>query len=184
MATQFSVAVRNASLDVVETTVGASPTLEVRTGAPPANAGTADSGTLLASMALPADWMAAAASGSKALAGTWQDASADASGRASHFRIKQGATCHIQGLLSEAWQGSKVYAIGDQVNNSGNLYRASAAGTSAASGGPTGTGASIADGTVTWAFVQVGADITLDNCSVNAGQQVSVTSYNLTAGGA
>ena len=29
--------------------------------------------------------------------GTWQDASADATGTAAHFRIFQGATCHIQG---------------------------------------------------------------------------------------
>lgn len=70
MPLQFSVAVRNAQLDVFETTVGASPTLEIRSGAAPADCATADSGTLLASLPLPADFMAAASGGVKALSGT------------------------------------------------------------------------------------------------------------------
>lgn len=193
MAIQLSVAARNARLEAIEV-IGAgqtfnagvvggtatSPTLEVRTGQPPANAAAADSGTVLATMTLPANWMADAASGAKALTGTWQDASADASGRAGHFRIKNGATTHLQGLCSDPWVGSRAYAIGDQVTNGGNLYRATAAGTSAASGGPTGTGASIVDGGVTWTFVQAGADLSLDNAQINAGQQVTVTAFTLT----
>lgn len=99
MALQYSVAVRNAKLDAVETTIGTAPTLEIRTGAPPANCAAADSGTVLATLTLPSDWMAAASSGSKALAGTWQDTSADGTGTAGHFRIKAGATCHIQGTV-------------------------------------------------------------------------------------
>jgi hypothetical protein len=45
--------------------------------------------------------MAAASSGSKALSGTWQDASADATGTAAHFRVYDsgGSTCHIQGTV-------------------------------------------------------------------------------------
>lgn len=133
MAFQFSVAVRNASLDAVETTISTTPTLEIRSGAAPADCATADSGTLLASMTLPSDWMAAASAGSKALAGTWQDTSANATGTAGHFRIKQGATCHIQGSVT-------------------------------ATGG--------------------GGDITLDNTSIASGQQVTITGFTLTAGGA
>ena len=63
MAFQFDVASRNAALDAIETTAGASPTLEIRSGAPPANCAAADTGTVLASLALPSDWMANAASG-------------------------------------------------------------------------------------------------------------------------
>ena len=37
MAIQFSVSVRNARLDAIETTVGASPKLQIRTGAAPAD---------------------------------------------------------------------------------------------------------------------------------------------------
>lgn len=69
MALQYSVGVRNAKLDAVETTIGTAPILEIRSGAPPADCATADSGTLLASMTLPSDWMAAAASGQKAKSG-------------------------------------------------------------------------------------------------------------------
>lgn len=97
MTVQLSVAVRNAKLDSIETTISTAPTMEIRTGAPPANCAAADTGTVLATITLPSDWMAAASGGSKALSGTWQDASADASGTIGHFRIKQGATCHIQG---------------------------------------------------------------------------------------
>lgn len=51
-----------------------------------------------------------------------------------------------------AWTASTAYAIGDTVLNGGNTYRATAAGTSASTGGPTGTAASITDGTVTWTY--------------------------------
>jgi hypothetical protein len=99
MAVQLSTAVRNARLDAIETTISTSPTLEIRTGAVPANCAAADSGTVLATLTLPSDWMAAASGGSKALSGTWQDTSADATGTAAHFRIKQSTTCHIQGTV-------------------------------------------------------------------------------------
>jgi predicted RecA/RadA family phage recombinase len=35
-----------------------------------------------------------------------------------------------------------------------------------------------------WAYVQVGSDMAVDNTSIAAGQQVTITSFNLTAGGA
>jgi hypothetical protein len=108
MALQFSVAVRNAALDAIETAIGASPVLELRTGSPPANAAAADTGTVLATLSLPADFMAAASAGQKAKLGTWQDLEADASGTAGHFRIKQGATCHIQGTVSGAGGGGDM----------------------------------------------------------------------------
>ena len=133
MAFQFSAASRNAALDAIETAAGASPTLEIRTGSAPATCATADSGTVLVTMALPADWLAAASGGTKAILGTWQDLSADAAGTAAHFRIKQGATCHIQGSVT-------------------------------ATGG--------------------GGDMTLDNVSIALAQQVTVTAFTLTAGGA
>ena len=82
---------------------------------------------------MPSDWAAAAASGSKTILGTWQDTSADAAGTAGHFRIKQGATCHMQGSIT-------------------------------ATGG--------------------GGDMTVDNTSIAAGQQVTVSAFTLNAGGA
>jgi hypothetical protein len=125
MPLQYSVAVRNARLDAVESTTGTTPTLEIRSGSPPANAAAADTGTLLASMTLPSDWMAAASGGTKALSGTWQDTSADAAGTAGHFRIKQSTTCHIQGTVTATGGGGDMtisntsVAIGDSITVTG-----------------------------------------------------------------
>jgi hypothetical protein len=101
MGIQLSVAVRNARLDAIETTIGTSPILKIRTGAAPANCAAADTGSVLATITLPSDWASAASSGSKALLGSWQDASADATGTAGHFRIYDsgGSTCHEQGSV-------------------------------------------------------------------------------------
>lgn len=101
MSLQYSVGVQNARLDAVETTVGTAPKLQIRTGAPPANCAAADSGTLLCEITLPSDWMAAAASGSKAKSGTWSG-TAIAGGTAAHFRIKDstGTTTHVQGTVN------------------------------------------------------------------------------------
>lgn len=133
MSFQFSTAARNAALDSIETAIGTAPTLELRTGAVPANCATADSGTVVATMTLPSDWLAAASAGSKALSGVWQDTSADAAGTVGHFRVKAGATCHIQGTVT-------------------------------ITGG--------------------GGDMTLDNNVVTSGQQITITSFTITAGGA
>jgi len=99
MAIQLSVTVRNARLDAIETAVGASALLRIFSGAVPANCAAADSGTVIATLSLPSNWMADAASGSKAIAGTWQDLSCDNSGTVGHFRIYNtaGSVCHLQG---------------------------------------------------------------------------------------
>lgn len=124
MPIQFSVAVRNARLDAIETAIGASAIMRIRTGAAPASCATADSGTVLATLNLPADWMAAAAAGAKAMAGTWQDAAADASGTAGHFRIHDsgGTVCHLQGNVTATGGGGDLqvdnvsFATGQQFN--------------------------------------------------------------------
>lgn len=101
-AIKYSVAVRNARLDAIETVIGASAVLKIRTGSAPANCAASDTGTVLATLSLPSDWMAAASSGAKAMTGTWEDASADANGTAAHFRIyaSDGTTCGMQGTVS------------------------------------------------------------------------------------
>jgi hypothetical protein len=110
MTIQFSAAVRNARLDSIETTIGASAILKIRSGAAPANAAAADAGTVLATLNLPADYMAAAAAGSKAKAGTWEDLSADAAGTAAHFRLyaSDGTTCHLQGTVTASGGGGDM----------------------------------------------------------------------------
>lgn len=133
MALQMSTAVRNARLDAIESTIGTSAVLKIRTGAQPANCGTADSGTVLCTMNLPSDWMNAASSGTKTYIATWQDATADNTGTAAHFRIyaSDGTTCGLQGSVGQ------------------------------------GTG-----------------DLSLDNTSIVAGQQVTITQFTLTEGNA
>ncbi|MCA6395496.1 MAG: hypothetical protein IM606_09930 [Cytophagales bacterium] len=122
MAFQFSTDVRNAALDQIETTISTSPTLEIRSGSVPANCAAASTGTVLATIVLPSDWLTAASGGSKTISGTWQDASADATGTAGHFRISQGATCHIQGSVTGTGGGGDMtldnvsLATGQQFN--------------------------------------------------------------------
>ena len=110
MTLQYSTAVRNAQLDAFETAVGASAVLKIRSGSAPANCGAADSGTVLATLNLPSDWMAAAASGAKAKSGTWEDTSADNAGTAAHFRIyaNDGTTCHAQGTVTATGGGGDM----------------------------------------------------------------------------
>ena len=95
---QYSVSVNNARVDAVETTIGTAPTLTLYSGTAPANCAAADTGTALVTMTLPADWMANAAAGAKAMSGAWSGtASAGSAATPTHFRIKAGATCHLQG---------------------------------------------------------------------------------------
>jgi hypothetical protein len=110
MAVKISVTVRNARLDAIETAIGVSAVLKIRVGAPPTNIADADSGTVLATMTLPSNWMADAASGAKALTGTWQDADADAAGTAGHFRVyaSNGTTQHIQGTVTATGGGGDM----------------------------------------------------------------------------
>jgi hypothetical protein len=110
MAIQYSAAVRNAELDALETAVGTGAIMKIRSGSAPATVATADSGTVLATISLGSDWMAAASGGSKSKSGTWQDASADATGTAAHFRIyaSDGTTAHIQGTVTVTGGGGDL----------------------------------------------------------------------------
>ena len=109
MTIQYSTTLRNNQLDQVESTVGTSAKLQLRSGSPPANCAAADSGTLLAELTLPSDWMAAAASGSKAKSGTWSG-TGSAGGNIGHFRIKDsgGSTCHLQGTVTATGGGGDM----------------------------------------------------------------------------
>lgn len=110
MAVKLSVAVRNARLDAIETAISTAAVLKIRSGSVPTNIADADSGTVLATLTLPSDWMAAASSGSKAKSGTWQDTSADNTGTAGHFRIyaSDGTTQHIQGTVTATGGGGDM----------------------------------------------------------------------------
>ncbi|MDE2467228.1 MAG: hypothetical protein KGL35_00365 [Bradyrhizobium sp.] len=99
--------------------------------------------------------------------------------------------------LVNYWQPSTVYAVGDQVINFNDapgvgeypfsVYQCTAAGTSAASAGPTGTGSAIADGTLvsaaTSAAAAAGTNV-LTFASVPAGVNVGMLSSDVTASAA
>lgn len=110
MSIKLSTAVRNARLDAIETAIGVDAILKIRTGAAPANVATADSGTVLATLSLPTDWLAAASGGQKAKSGTWEDTSGDADGTAAHFRIyaSDGTTAHLQGTVTATGGGGDL----------------------------------------------------------------------------
>jgi hypothetical protein len=112
MALQYSDSVRNAQLDAVESTIGTAAVLKIYdlTAGAPANCAAAITGTVLATITLPSDWMNAASSGSKTKLGTWQDTSADAAGTADFFRLfaSDGTTCGAQGTVSATGGGGDL----------------------------------------------------------------------------
>jgi hypothetical protein len=97
MAVQYSVAVNNARLDQIETTIGTNVALLIYSGLPPANCAAAPTGTLLVAMSLPADWMAAASSATKAKTGTWSGTGL-ANGTAGYFRVASGSPTDVAGI--------------------------------------------------------------------------------------
>jgi hypothetical protein len=102
---QFSDTVRNARLDTFESTIGTAAKLRIFTGTVPTNCAAVDSGTLIADLTLPSDWMTAAATGVKGKNGAWTGvghANAGAGMDAGHFRIKNsaGTVTHCQGDIT------------------------------------------------------------------------------------
>ena len=125
MTSQLSTAVRNARADAIESTIGTSPILEIWSGTKPSDCSSADAGdgSVLATLNLDSDWLAAATGGTKSKSGTWEDLSADANGTATHFRIKDsgGSTCHWQGTVTVTGGGGDMevdntsIALGQQI---------------------------------------------------------------------
>lgn len=112
MTIKTSTALSDARLDQIETTIGTSPNFIVYAGSAPANCAAADTGTTLATIALPSDWLLASSSRVKDKNGTWT-VNASATGTATHFRIKSsGGTTHMQGTCTAAGGG------GDAILNS------------------------------------------------------------------
>jgi hypothetical protein len=126
MALQLSVTARDNALDSIETTIGTSAKLYLFSGTVPANCAASDPSGLLATLSLPSDWMSNAASGSKALLGTWSG-SGSGTGTAQSFRIKDstGTTCHLQGTVTITGSGGDMtvdnpsIATGQTINVTG-----------------------------------------------------------------
>lgn len=102
MPLHYSIAVNNARLDSIETTVGTGPELQIFTGDQPATCDEEPTGTLLVAIQLPSDWMGAASAATKAKSGTWSG-TAVGTGTAGYFRVLTGTSpqddCQIQGNI-------------------------------------------------------------------------------------
>jgi hypothetical protein len=98
MTFQASTAVRNASLDAIETTIGTGAVFAFYTGTAPASLAANATGTALGTIKCPSDWMNAASAGSKTLLGSWSG-TANAVGSIGYFRgcASDGTTAGIQG---------------------------------------------------------------------------------------
>lgn len=109
MAIQMGTTLRNARSTQIETTIGASPKVQIRTGAQPANCAAADSGSLLAEFALAADW-STQASGVLTFSGVPISATASGAGTAGHYRIKDsaGTVTHMQGNVTATGGGGDL----------------------------------------------------------------------------
>lgn len=69
----------------------------------------------------------------------------------------------MKNMIDQAcpWTASHAYLIYERVTNDTNkTYRCTTAGISAGSGGPTGTGSAITDGTVIWTYVEASTALT------------------------
>lgn len=111
MALQYSTTLRNALLDQIETSIGASAVLKIWSGSQPATCAAANSGTQLAAITLAADWASAAASGAKSFSSLpITDNSIDNNGTAGHWRLyaSDGTTCHMQGSVTETGGGGDL----------------------------------------------------------------------------
>ena len=163
----------------------------------PANCAAADSGTLLATLTLPADWMNAASGTTKTLLGSWTGtASGGAGATPTHFRMwNAGATvCGVQGTC-----GINVPLTTNALTAAnGNVLNFAA--TTGVAVGQTVSGTGILPGTTVIAFT--GTTVTLSqsstagvanttaitfgyelpvNGTITSGQTITVSSFTLTA---
>jgi len=127
MTISYSVAVKNARLDQVESTAGTSTILRIYNGTAPTNADTALSGnTLLAEGTLPSDWMAAASGGTKAKSGTWTLTGQSGAGggtAGTFFRVyrSNGTTCDMQGTFTATGGGGDMTVDNNSIANGQSL---------------------------------------------------------------
>lgn len=109
MAVKFSVEVRNAIVNSIETATGPSARLIFYTGSPPANTAASATGTVIATMVLPSDWLNDASGGVKTLNGTWST-TASATGTIGYYRIWDSTVtvCHEQGNVTISGGGGDI----------------------------------------------------------------------------
>lgn len=204
MSGQYSVAVRNAQLDALETIVGTSPILRIYNGTKPANVAASLSGnTLLAEGTLPSDWLAAASSGTKGKAGTWTltgqtGASTGTTGTFYRIYKSDGTTAAVQGSFGTGLSintSSSTSANGNVLtfaSTTGAVTGMVVSGTGVIAGSTvvavTSTTVTLSNtstaGVSSGATIAFSYDLAADNASIANGQGITINSYDLTAGNA
>jgi len=97
---QYSVAVRNAKLNVIEQEIGANASLKLMSGQLPDNCSSRETGFALATLELPPDFLQQASQGQIEKAGSWGPTRGSAPGVPAYFRIYDAdGICHIQGTV-------------------------------------------------------------------------------------
>lgn len=184
-------------LDLVESVTGTSAKLNIYSGSAPANCAAADTGTLLATLSLPSDWMNAASGTTKTLLGSWTGtASAGSGATPTHFRIKDTAntTCYVQGTsgINVVIATSALTAANGNVLTFTSTTGAVVGQTVSGTGVPVGATAIAVTGTTvtlshsSTAGVASAASITFGyempvNGTITSGQTVTVSSFTLSA---
>src|SRR5215213_2931212 len=112
MTIQMSTTLRTNRGNQIESTIGVSAKLSLRTGAPPATCATADSGTEIIRYSLASDWANAFSSGA---ASPWLSSlpltgASTGSGSLGHYRLyaTDGTTCHMQGTITATGGGGDM----------------------------------------------------------------------------
>lgn len=99
--------------------------------------------------------------------------------RIRNLNVNSTATYTAQ--VSTTWTLSTAYVVGNVVtNDTGKLYICTVAGTSAGSGGPTGTGLAITDGGVTWNYVGAGSTGVTSNDAIMEGLRLAYNALSIT----
>jgi len=107
MTVQYNDGIRDGQANFIESHVGTAPTLELWSGALPADCDAADAGSKIAEGALPSDWLTAASGGNGLVQknGTWTVTGLTAAGAgtdAVYFRIRKSGTVYMQGPCDDS----------------------------------------------------------------------------------
>lgn len=200
---QYGVGVRNAILQAIETTWGASAIIAGFNGTMPANCAAADAGTRIAQGTLPADPLTAPASGASGKNGTWTMtglAAAGAGTNLDYYRVydSAGTTCMEQGSVTNTvtLNTNDVTAANGNVLNfastTGVVIGMFATGTGVPAGATvlavTGTTVTLshtsAAGVASAATITFRGDMYVDNVNVANGQVITINTVTKTAGNA
>jgi hypothetical protein len=128
MTIQLGSTLRTNMINTYETSLGTSPKLIIRSGAQPGACNSVDSGSMLAILTLPSDWISTGASGSVTIVGgPWAGTGATA-GTAGHYRLKDSSatatdnsgTTHEQGSVGTGSEDlvldNAVIAVGQAIS--------------------------------------------------------------------